>query len=194
MRKYYFTGTKWDGTMSISVKLDDLEKGLPTLTNRNGSQLAEMALYCLKRKPHDSGVTTIAVDGTEAECKIAWELALDGRSSGSYGDLEEATEYGATALAILYSLKLTGQNTVQRSAKGDGFDYWVGDYKDSDDPPFQHFARLEISGLMTANQAQVKRRFREKRQQISISDHMMTPRIVFIMEFSAPMSAVEYLR
>ena len=180
--------------MSILVKLDDLEKGLPTLTSRNGAQLAEMALFCLRRKPHESGVTTCAADGTEVDCQIDWGLTLDERSSGSYGDLEEVTEYGATALAILYSLKLTGQNTVQRSAKGNGFDYWVGDYNNSDAPPFQHFARLEISGLMTANQAQVKRRYREKRQQISISDHMLTPRIVFIMEFSAPMTAVEYLR
>jgi hypothetical protein len=180
--------------MSISVKLDDLEEGLPTLTSRNGSQLAEIALYCLRRKSHDSGVITCVADGTETECQIDWELTLDERSLGSYGDPDEATEYGATAIAILYSLKLTGQKTVQRSAKGDGFDYWVGDYRNSDDPPFQHFARLEISGLMNADKAKVKKRYREKRQQISVSDHMMIPRIVFVMEFSVPMTAVEYIR
>ena len=86
--------------MSISIKLDDLEKGLPTLTSRNGAQLAEMALFCLRRKPHESGVVSAVADGTEAECKIDWEMELDGRASGSYGDPDEATEYGATAVEI----------------------------------------------------------------------------------------------
>lgn len=179
--------------MSINIKLDNLDSGLPTLSSKNGSQLAEMALFCLSRHGHTSEVTAEIVEGNGQDCIVSWDGSLDPRTAGSYGDIDEATEYGATAIAILYALQLTGQNSVQRAAKGKGFDYWVGDKDSVDEAPFQNTTRLEISGIDKGTLSQVKERYRIKQRQISKSDNTLTPKIVFIMEFSKPQTAVEYI-
>ena len=104
----------------------------------------------------------------------------------------EVVEYGATAIAVLYAIELTGYNTVERSVRGGGFDYWIGDYGDSNDPPFTKSERMEISGIFESDKSQIKSRLDFKKKQIAKSDSSGTPKVVFIMEFSNPLSAVEY--
>jgi len=180
--------------VSIEILLDELEKGLPTISSKNGTQLAEMALFCLSKNKHNSGVSSEKVEGNCQECNIKWNFQLDPRTEGSYKDIDEVTEYGATAIAILYAIKLTGQNTVERSAKGNGFDYWVGTHESWDDSPFLHTTRLEISGIFHGTPSKVKERYKVKQKQITKSDYLLSPKIVFIFEFSKPLSAVEYIR
>jgi hypothetical protein len=63
---------------------------------------------------------------------------------------------------------------VERSAKGLGFDYWLGNEGEDDDSDelFARKARLEVSGIFSGSRSQVQARVRQKREQVRPSDHL----------------------
>ena len=75
---------------------------------------------------------------------------------------------------------------IQRSFKGTGFDFWLGDSKD---PAFQRKARLEVSGLRRGSTAQVKARLELKKRQIGNTVHTL-PGYVVVVEFGQPLSLI----
>jgi hypothetical protein len=97
--------------------------------------------------------------------------------------LDEATEYGAMGLAMLLLIKLTKYTIVERSMKGPGFDYWLGD---KDDKMFQKKARLEISGIFHGDDSQFKTRINQKFKQTNISDKCGFDCFVSVIEFGKP--------
>ena len=72
--------------------------------------------------------------------------------------MQEATEWGACGVAILVVNQVTGKVVIERSKKGTGFDYWLGDNDDGDSLPFANSARLEVSGILTGTKAQIASR------------------------------------
>jgi hypothetical protein len=77
---------------------------------------------------------------------------------------------------------------VERSVKGLGFDYWLGD-KD-DDELFAGKARLEVSGILSGSRSQAQARVRQKREQMKPSDRL-APGYVAVVEFGTPIACVE---
>ena len=137
-----------------TINISDLNNGLPTITSSSGQNMAEAAVFCLQKNAHISAecilncVTTVKkskndIDKSE-DFQLIWNT-LDSRAETTYRDLQEATEYGAMALAVLLTIKLTNFTTVERSMKGSGIDYWVGD---KEGYMFQKKARLEYSKEM----------------------------------------------
>ncbi len=104
----------------------------------------------------------------------------------SWRDKEEATEYGATGVAILLTLELTEYTTLHRAMKGKGFDYWVGigDYESK--LPFQEKARLEVSGIRNGTNRDIQNRINKKTEQTKISDGIKIPTFIVVVEFSQP--------
>lgn len=76
---------------------------------------------------------------------------------------------------------------TQRSRKGTGFDYWLGDEADM---PFQNKARLEVSGIRNGDQKIIKARVREKLTQTEVSDKTRLPAYVVVVEFGRPVAEV----
>src|SRR5260221_12677183 len=70
-------------------------------------------------------------------------------------DIQEATEYGAYGVAIVGVRETTGKTVLERSAKGPGFDFWIGDEEDAE-LPFQGLMRLEVSGILSGDAKQLK--------------------------------------
>ena len=106
-------------------------------------------------------------------------------AEGTWGDLQEATEYGAYGVAIIVALPLTGTPRVERSAKGTGVDYWLGN---GNDPRgiFQRTARLEVSGILKGDQPKITARLREKLAQTKRSDKVGLAAYVVIVDFGGP--------
>ncbi len=102
--------------------------------------------------------------------------------------MRESTELGAMAIAVLLSGKEIGYSAIQRSVKGTGIDYWLGD---GDDPHFQNKARLEISGILKASgnnvERAVKARVNQKLRQTERSDGSL-PAYVIVVEFGSPLA------
>jgi len=168
------------------INISELNKGLPTITSAYGQTLAEAAAFCLNKNSHQSSkciLNCIKTSKNDIESyQLFWD-DLDPRVESTYSDLEEATEYGAMGIAILLSVKLIKFSTVERSMKGTGVDYWIGE-KNGD--MFQKKARLEISGIFKGNDSQFKSRLKQKFKQTGVSDSLGYDCFVSIVEFSMP--------
>lgn len=169
-----------------TIDLNNLSYGLPGLTSQMGGALAQAAAVCLEDQEHTVGVS-LSVSGVFTKSfAVHWPEVSD-QTRRCYNDPEEATEWGACGVAILLVLALTDYTVVERSRKGTGFDYWLG--HEDDDLPFQHKARLEISGIRNGNNSAIDRRVKQKLLQTVPTDGPL-PALIVVVEFGNPLSKV----
>ena len=84
-----------------------LKTGSIGMSAAYGSFLAEAASYCLHLKRHPNPVNLSLTGDSRFFKPFQWE-ALSQKYSKTYGDLQEATEYGACGIAIVIALHVTG--------------------------------------------------------------------------------------
>ncbi len=167
------------------LRLDELGEGTPGITAEWGGYLAQAAAVCLEEQYHRCGVE-MQMDGDyERTFSISWGPVTD-QIRRCLGDEEEATENGAYAIAALSITRITDLVVVHRSAKGGGFDFWLGSVEDSD-TLFQGKARLEVSGIRKGTEATIRKRVREKVDQTRTSDGS-SEAYINVVEFGAPRS------
>jgi hypothetical protein len=169
-----------------TINISELNNGLPTITPSYGQEMAEAAVFCLQKNSHKTEECILncikALTNDTEDFQLVWD-ELDPRAESTYGDMDEAAEHGAMGLGMLLSIKLTKFTTVERSMKGTGFDYWLGD---KDDNMFQKKARLEISGIFQGDASQFKTRINKKFKQTNISDNCGFDCFVSVIEFGKP--------
>ena len=102
--------------------------------------------------------------------------------------MEVTTEHGAYGVAILLVLALTEYTIIERSRKGTGFDFWLGNNKNEENL-FQGKSRLEVSGIRRGDRQVISERIKRKRIQIGMGDGKL-PGIVVVVEFSMPHSRI----
>ena len=175
-----------DSLRSI-IDLDTLANGMPGLTSACGRSLAEAAAVCLDDRKHTSGVSLQITGLQKQERVLTWPSVTD-QQRRCYNDLQEATERGAYGVAILVVKELTGQLVVERSKKGPGFDYWLAHA--DDEQLFSNKARLEVSGILSGTDTEMRGRTRQKKKQIQPSARL-APGYVAIVEFSKPTAHLE---
>jgi hypothetical protein len=78
---------------------------------------------------------------------------------------------------------------LERSRRGTGFDYWLGEPSSSSERPFQKAARLEVSGIRKGNAQQVRTRVTLKMAQVKPTDALAAA-YVAVIEFSQPLAWV----
>lgn len=155
------------------------------LSARAAGALVEAGEFCLLSNSHTSGVK-LQIDGIQnCQCILEWDGELTTQMKATWNDLQDATESGAVALAILVAINFTNYIVVERSFKGTGFDYFLG-HDDTGNYPFERKARLEVSGIWKGARAKVRERLKVKTKQVSVSNHMKMPAYVGIVEFGYP--------
>ncbi|MBD1362997.1 hypothetical protein IDJ77_04165 [Mucilaginibacter sp. ZT4R22] len=166
------------------INLNILKDGTVGLSPGAGGNLAEAASVCLDFNGHPRVIVMPAEghfeDDYEFTCSEVSEIMRN-----SFSDMQEATEYGACGIAL--SIVATETSMIaKRSVKGTGFDYWLGTQTESF--PFQEFARLEVSGIITGTEQQTGYRLTEKLKQTKVSDDKETylPAYAVVVEFSNP--------
>jgi hypothetical protein len=170
------------------VSLATLAEGMPALTRAAGQSLAEAAAVCLELKEHSAGVCFGKAGLMTEDFYLLWSAATE-QARRTYADIQVATEMGASAIALLFVKEQIGKVTVERSAKGTGFDYWLGD--DTEDGiPFEGMARLEVSGILEGTHAQIQSRLAQKKRQMDPTD-ASAPGFVAIVEFGTPLAHLE---
>lgn len=176
-------------TNTQDIKLELLGGGAPGITPKWGACLAEAASFCLQDQKHSSGVR-LRVDGDyKSHFRVLWISPDDQEQlERCWRDAEVATELGAYGIAALIVPVLTHYSVVERSRKGPGFDYWLGEPGTSD-RLFQNKARLEVSGIRKGGESHVRQRVRQKTSQTNKSDGAL-PAVVAVVEFSSPRSRV----
>ena len=168
----------------MTIDIDEIVQGLPGLSIVSGRHLFEACVVCLTRQNHISKGTAFYVYGdAKIDFNLTWENIFDEQLDRTWGDQFYATEHGAVCLAILLALKLTSYTIIEKSARKNGFDYWLGE---KGDLLFQKKARLEVSGIFTGSSTDVNTRFKCKVKQTNQSDSLNIPAYIGIVEFSHP--------
>jgi hypothetical protein len=173
-----------------AINLTDLRRNRLGLTSALGQVMEEMAAVCFQLQQHACGVI-MSVDAPHVQSSVSsypvyWEPITE-HQLRAYGDPQEATEYGATGVAILLMEALTPFTVLCRSVKGTGFDYWLSDQ--SGEWPFQNAARLEISGTLSDSERELRDREKRKLAQVSRTDGAL-PAYVVVVGFGAPRSRI----
>jgi len=170
------------------LDLNTLKNGTPGITPEFGSCLAQAASVCLEDQGHSTGVV-MKIDGDfKTSFSVSWEPTTE-QTRRCWGDKEVTTENGAYGCAIILILRLTKHTVIQRSCKGTGFDFWLGD-PDSTEPLFQGKSRLEVSGIRKGDQNTIRSRIRGKINQVGRFNSTL-PAIIIVVEFSEPSSRIE---
>jgi hypothetical protein len=170
------------------IDLRNLKNGTPGITPEFGSCLAQAAAVCLEEQGHSTGAI-MKVDGEfKTSFAVLWESTTE-QIRRCWGDIEVTTENGAYGFAILLVLRLTEHTIIQRSRKGTGFDFWLGD-PDSPEPLFQGKSRLEVSGIREGDHNTIRNRIRGKINQVGKFNSTL-PAIIIVVEFSEPRSRIE---
>ncbi|MEI6046675.1 MAG: hypothetical protein WCS37_20165 [Chloroflexota bacterium] len=173
---------------ATTLVLSELEQGIPALSQALGKVMAECCAVCLDNQNHSRGLifkVALDKDGKEAQDFIIqdWVVVTEDLKR-CWRDLNEATELAASGIAILLILKLTEFTTVERAVKTTGIDYWLGKKEDAGRNIFKRHARLEISGLLSGTESQIRSRVRYKLKQAQQSDYSMLPAFIIVVEFS----------
>lgn len=171
-----------------TLLLNELEKGLPGISDAWGKFLCEAGFCCLDLKNHASGVEMQVKGDSESVFQIFWNDEITEQTRNAWKDTQELTEYAATGIAICLIVEMTEYTVIKRARIGEGVDYWLG-FK-SDELPFRNKARLEISGIFTGDEAKIKARLKQKKNQTFPTDGEY-PVYVVIVEFSKPVSYLE---
>lgn len=151
------------------------------------ADFSEAAAVCLDFHEHQPDLQLIVRGDLESEFKLTWEEATQ-RMKNSRQDMVATVESGAYCLAMLVIEKLTGLQVIRQSQRRTGFDYWLGD---SENVGLQGLARLEVSGILSGNDAQIKKRLKEKVQQTKKSDKLNLLAYVVVVEFSEPITKIK---
>lgn len=172
-----------------NLDLEMLGDGISTgLSVGYGVFLAEAAAVVLNAQGHSIN-SNLLVEGDISQNYHLTRKIVDELATNSFGDLEEATQFGAMGIAVGLIYSETGWK-VRRSYKGTGFDFWFGDMEDGF--LFQDKLRVEVSGDMEGNQSEIQQRLKTKLEQTKKSDDLGLPACAVIIEFSHPRSLIQY--
>lgn len=167
------------------LNLNDLGKGLPAITPAFGKALAEAGGICLESEGHLEGKELRVLGDSDKQYSLSWPPVTE-QALRCWNDPEVATEHGAVGIAVLLAKEEIGYAVIERSRKGTGFDYWMGD---DSTVPFQSKARLEISGIRRGNNSEIRSRVKMKLKQTDRSDGQL-PAYVIVVEFGNPLAEV----
>lgn len=144
--------------------------------------LCHAATVCLQSEGHEPGVS-MEVFETESRYSLFWGSA-DDEMKRTWADRDHATENAAYCIALLLMHDRKGLISIERSARENGFDYWIG-VKGAGSGLFQKRARLEVSGIRHGSESQVLKRLEEKMIRLKKYKEPL-PAIVIVVEFGKP--------
>lgn len=172
----------------VALALSSLGDGRLGISPAYGASLAEAASVCIA-DAHHLNPASFRIDGhSDFNAEMSWD-APDQKAFNTWNDEEFTTEQAAYGLAALL-VEEFGLEVVQRSRKGTGFDYWLGEKGKASTTLFQGLARLEVSGIRRGGETQIAQRVKIKENQTTKSDNLALPAVVAIIEFSTPAARI----
>jgi len=166
-----------------SLDLGRLAAGMPPgVTPAMGRFAAEAASVLFEHNGHITGVGMEVSERRTSSYAVTWPT-LHTDAQRAHADLPAAAEQGAYGIAFLLAEQFTEFKIIERSRKKTGFDYYLGS---GDVYPFQHAARMEVSGIVN-DPARLPSRVNRKLIQTDRSAGAL-PAYVVVVEFSQPKS------
>ena len=169
------------------LDLNELATGrIPGISPAVGMAIAEAAGICLESQGHAPGVILQVRGDSNGAYSLDWPL-ITAQALRAWQEPDEATEFGAAAIAVALAKVETGYEVIRRSHNGTGFDYWLGDETSQG---FQDKAGLEVSGIRQGRDSIVSARVEDKLRQARRSRHLRLPIYVVVVEFGRPLAEV----
>jgi hypothetical protein len=159
--------------------------GVGQLSSAFSAAAAEAASVCLADRGHSTPTPMQLQGEVPAVATLHWSQP-SGQAVRTWADQEVATEQAAYAVAALLVSEMSELEIVERSRKGTGFDFWLGE-KGSTTGLFQAKARLEVSGIRSGTRNDVAERVRRKNAQTERSAGALAA-IVVVVELGGPLS------
>lgn len=167
--------------MTIDVTI--IKEGFPGISSVAAQQLYETFEVCMHSAGHPEDLPLVMEGDIHDDIALHWHDDYNEQKARTYADMQYATEHGAICLSVMLTTTLTPYTIIERSRKGTGFDYWLGD---KDSVLFQKKARLEVSGILKGDDTMIKSRYAAKVEQTSKSDEFGLPAYISVIEFSKP--------
>jgi len=167
----------------MEINITDIKKGLPGISSVAAQQLYEAFEVCMHSSGHPEEVSLKMEGDTSDSIALRWLDEFNDQKARTYADMQYTTEHGAVCLSVMLTTALTPYTVIERSRKGTGIDYWLGD---KDSILFQKKARLEVSGILHGDETMIKSRHIMKVEQTNKSDDYQLPAFISIIEFSEP--------
>ena len=121
---------------------------------------------------------------------LRWAGEVDTHMERCYRDLVQATEYAACAIGLLLVENLTEFVGVEQAVRGSTVDYYLADKYDDDDLPFNHAARLEVTGILAETEHNtIQKRINVKKRRHEPEQDL--PTLVAVVEFGEPKAVLE---
>lgn len=178
--------------MMLHCDLTKLAEVTPTFSKATCDSYVEAAAVALAQTPRPLPVQLVVksvIGGVADSGTFALVLPIvSNEMNNAWADISEAVEHGAYAFALLLAPQITGHSVLQRSSKGTGFDYWLGD---ASPLPFDKKARLEVSGIGSGTDTDVQRRIAQKKTQTHQSRSSGLKGFVAVTEFSVPQTHIQ---
>lgn len=172
------------------LDLRDLSLGLmPGVTAETGASLAQAAGVCLESQGHAQGVNLRVRGDRRGNHELHWPLVTP-QAQRSWANEDNATEDGAAGVAVLLAREEIGYVVVERANRGTGFDYWLGSQSEEVAP---YEAKMEVSGIRNGDETDIRRRVREKMEQIARPVPPVAPNLpayAVVTEFSRPVAEI----
>ena len=167
----------------MEINMASIKTGLPGITPVAASQLYETFEVCMHISGHTEKTPLATAGLTNESIDLFWIDDYNSQKERTYTDMQYTVEHGAVCLSVMLSTALTPYTVIERSRKGTGIDYWLGD---KDSQLFQKKARLEVSGILKGDDTAINRRYAAKAEQTQQSDGLHLPAFISVIEFSNP--------
>lgn len=168
--------------MEDYLDLPSIKEGMPGMHRDLASHYYSACMTTLHRSGYKDW-DPLHLDGnSKRDIPIHWNDYFDDEIDRSWKEINYCTDHAAVCLSCVLAVHETDYTIIERSCKGDGFDYWMG-YKD--DILFNRVARLEISGILKESTTNtIEKRLNIKKKQTEQSDSSCLPAYISIIEFS----------
>ena len=179
---------------------------IPGVDRQRGNDLAKAAAVCLEAQKHVPGVQLTVRGMSGSKYPMTWQV-VTAQSRRTRADVQEATEDGATGIAILLAILEIGHTIILRSHKTTGIDYWLGNDDSSsvslaermitdelqallEDDALIVRGRMEVSGIFQGSDSEIGTRSKQKLNQTGRSASSALPAYVIVVEFGRPLAEV----
>lgn len=172
-----------------NIDLTQLENKNYNGCNKNMlATMTESASVCFAEHKHNNPINCYIEGLFINNCDIKYKV-VDDSMKATYNDRDRAVEDGSYSIAFAIIEAYTGLQPVLKSAKGNGFDYHMGNKADNL-VGFEPKARLEVSGIFhSKSNSTIEKRYKEKFDRLS-KYNISSPAYIVIVEYSKPLIKV----
>ena len=113
--------------MDEQLNLLSIKEGLPGMHKDLCSHYYSACMTTLHRAGHIVNGTILHLDGNrKGSIPLYWEDYFDETIDRSWKEINYCTDHAAVCMSCVLAIHETEFTIVERSCKGDGFDYWLG--------------------------------------------------------------------